>query len=110
MHLLIKPLLLGPLSTTLASPLIVAEIELRAEVFKFCSRDARLDGACSGSGEPERRRAVVVGGRGDTQSCTSRETCGFERRLRVFFGGGRGGHYDCGRGGVGGGGEVGVVH
>jgi hypothetical protein len=75
-------------------PLIVAEILLSALVFKLSKRVARLERLASGGGDPVRAfsvvvaeplRAVVVGGRCDTQSWTRRETLGFWTRLRVFF-------------------------
>lgn len=50
---------------------------------RFASEERCSDDA--GGGEPDRRRAVEVGGRCDTQSWTSSETCGFETRLSVFL-------------------------
>lgn len=62
---------------------------LKALVFRFARRVAKLELRTSGGGEPLRsadmRRALVVGGRWETQSCTSRETLGLEIRLCVFF-------------------------
>lgn len=58
-------------------------------MFKFSSKAAREDRDASGGGEPVREvvepRRAVVGGRCDTQSWTSRETCGLEIRFRVFL-------------------------
>jgi len=67
--------------------LIVAEILLKAEVFKFSNRAAKEFERGWGGGEPpaDPRRSLVVGGRCDTQSWTKRETFGFERRLLVFL-------------------------
>ena len=78
-----------PLSTNFAPPLIVALILLIALVFKFNNSAASDDLEASGGEEPVRSppepRRLVVGARCETQSCTSRETCGFEIRLRVFL-------------------------
>lgn len=78
-----------PLSTSLASPLIVTDILLNADVLRLRSKAAREEREASGGGEPFRSavepRRFVVGGRWDTQSWTRRETWGLEIRLRVFL-------------------------
>lgn len=61
---------------------------LKADVFKFSRSAARELDRGSGGGEPpppEARRPLVVGGRCETQSWTSRDTLGFCRRLLVFL-------------------------
>lgn len=75
-----------PPSTSLASPLIVAEILLSADVFKVSNKAAIELGRGSGGGEPPAEGLrPVVGGRCDTQSWTRRDTFGFCRRLLVFL-------------------------
>jgi len=65
---------------------------LKALVFRFSSSAAREDREASGGGEPVRsfemvepRRAEEVGGRCETQSWTSSDTCGFDIKLIVFL-------------------------
>jgi hypothetical protein len=55
-------------------------------VFKFASNMAREEREASAGGDPARSRfeGAVTGGRCDTQSCTRRETFGFETRLWVL--------------------------
>lgn len=68
--------------------MIVADILLNALVFKSTSRAAREERDVSGGGEPVLSvdpRLWLVGGRCETQSWTSRETCGLEIKFRVFF-------------------------
>ncbi len=70
--------------------MIVAEILDIALVFRFSSNAASEEREASGGGEPARSpaaepRRFVVGGRCETQSWTSSETCGFEIRFKVFF-------------------------
>jgi hypothetical protein len=60
-----------------------------AEVFMLRSRVAREERVAAAGGLPLRwvlleLEVCAVGGRCETQSCTSRETRGLERRLRVF--------------------------
>ena len=78
-----------PLSTNLASPLIVTDILLNADVLRLSNNAAREEREASGGGEPFRSdvepRRFVVGGRWETQSWTRSETCGLEIRLRVFL-------------------------
>ena len=68
--------------------MIVVDILDRALVFKFNNKLAKLDRVAAAGGEPSRwlpeEGRVMVGGRWETQSCTNRETWGFESRLRVF--------------------------
>ena len=69
--------------------MIVAEILLKALVFRFSSSEAKLDLAASRGGEPALSavdpRRPLVGGRWETQSWTRRETFGLDIRFKVFF-------------------------
>ena len=59
---------------------------LKALVFMFKRRLARLERVACGGGDPSRAGSGArVGGRCDTQSWTSKETRGLLMRLRVFF-------------------------
>lgn len=70
--------------------MIVAEILLRALVFRFANNVARELRLVSAGGEPalsvsrEPEKDPVRGGRWETQSWTSSETLGFEIRLCVL--------------------------
>ena len=61
---------------------------LRALVFRFSSRLARLDLVAAAGGLPSLPAVAelrdVVGGRCETQSWTRRLTCGLERRFCVL--------------------------
>lgn len=66
-------------------PVMVVDILDNALVFRFKSRLAKEERVAAGGGEPSRPLGARVGGRWETQSCTSRETRGFADRLRVFL-------------------------
>ena len=75
-----------PCSIIRAWPFIVALILLNALVLILSSKLAKLDLVACGGGEPSRvGSGARVGGRWDTQSCTSNETRGLLIRFRVFF-------------------------
>lgn len=68
-----------------AEPLIVVEMDETAVLFiciSIWARELRAPPAGLRSRSPPDR---VFGGREETQSCTRRETLGFESRLEVFF-------------------------
>lgn len=55
-------------------------------MLRLSSSEARLEReGDTEEAPPERRLEVVVGGRCETQSCTSSDTCGFVMRLAIFF-------------------------
>lgn len=74
-----------PRSRKRASPVIVVEMEESADVLRFNKSDARDERVAAAGGLPLLPPIVeVVGGRCETQSCTSILTRGLERRFWVF--------------------------
>src|SRR5271170_3891307 len=76
-----------PRSKNLASPVIVVEMLLSALVFRFSNRLARLLRVAAAGGlplRPSEELEAMVGGRCETQSCTSRLTRGLDCRFRVL--------------------------
>lgn len=65
---------------------MVVDIELRAVVFIFNSKVAKLDLVAAAGGLPDLPpdTSVAVGGRCETQSWTNIETLGFCNRFSVF--------------------------
>ena len=74
-----------PGSTSRASPPIVADIELTAYVLRFNKREASDERCTSGAGKPPDMRRPDVGGRWETQSCTSKDTDGLDEMLVHFL-------------------------
>ena len=65
---------------------MVALILLSALVFMLSSKLARLERVAWGGGEPSRvGSGFRVGGRWETQSCTSKDTRGLLIRFKVFL-------------------------